>query len=559
MITTIIAWIYITFLSFSWGKLFFRITAKSLSINHISDIHFSIVCCNGIVVITTIGTILSFFLPLGLYYIQLILLLPCLFSLKEIFGKKNTYAEKQLSLLPLLKLLLACYIIVALLMSTWTISHPDTLTYHIQIIKWIEDYKAVPGIANLNARFGFQSMWFITCAIFDLKFTGAGSYIYLNSLVTVWFVYFLVSKINHAIITTAHKEVFLWIVLLILSLCSYTQILLTASSASPDFITCLYIWMTFYFLYDYQKKSAHASLILTIAFSFFSFCIKLSAAPIIIIALYAFTILILNKRYKAFLLSSILAVAILTCFTLRSVITSGYIFYPSIIPDIVNTDWKVQKKKAQREARYVTAFAKTESEQSDEAIASTNKMVITEWMPIWWRHRSITDKIILILSGLSILSLLFYFKHLQKQNTTIIILVLSSLCGTFFWFFMAPDPRFGFGFLVALIGFSANRALQKTRLSFYSRRAANLTILLLSTALIVYTIHRCTYYFSKKQLMFPLGIEEKTVTVISCDGNDFNMAQPYEGCGEKDLPCIENSCKNFSLRGVRISDGFKPK
>lgn len=204
MITTIIAWIYITFLSFTWGKLFFRLTAKGLSINQINDIHFSIICCCGIITITTIAAILSFFLPLGGVYIQLLFLIPSLFSLKEIFRKKNSYLKRLL--LPLPMLLLICYIIVALLMSTWIISHPDSITYHIQIIKWIEDYKVVPGIANLNARFGFQSIWFIACAVFNLKFTGAGSYIYLNSLVTIWFVYFIVSTINHLILSRRFKE-----------------------------------------------------------------------------------------------------------------------------------------------------------------------------------------------------------------------------------------------------------------------------------------------------------------------------------------------------------------
>lgn len=444
-------------------------------------------------------------------------------------------------------------------MSTWIISHPDSLTYHIQIIKWIEDYKVVPGIANLNARFGFQSMWFITCAVFSLKFTGAGSYIYLNSLVTIWFVYFIVSNINHLLLSRRFKESFLWIGLFILSFCSYTQIPLTTSSTSPDFITCLCIWASFYLVYDYQKKRENVSLITAILFSVFAFCIKLSAAPIIIIAIYAFVKLTLNKKYKSGILSLIVACTMITCFTLRSAITSGYIFYPSVVPDVVNADWKVEKMNAQREARYVTAFAKSESEESNEAIASTNKMEIREWIPVWWQHRSTADKIIIILVGLSMLYILLHFKYLRKQNPTIALLVLALFCGTLFWFFMAPDPRFGFGFLIALLAFAANIFMQKNTFTFYSKGIINLTLAITSLALLVYSGYRLKYYFTQKQIIYPLGIVKKNVTIVPCEGNEFNLAQRYQGCGDNDIPCIEDSCKKFSLRGPDISYGFKPK
>lgn len=444
-------------------------------------------------------------------------------------------------------------------MSTWIISHPDSLTYHIQIIKWIEDYKVVPGIANLNARFGFQSIWFIACAVFNLKFTGAGSYVYLNSLVTIWFVYFIVSTINHLVLSRQFKESLLWVSLFILSFSSYTQLPLTTSSASPDFITCLCIWASFYLVYDYQKKMEEVSLITAILFSVFAFCIKLSAAPVIIITLYALVKLTLNKKYKSAILSLIVVTVMLACFTTRSAITSGYIFYPSVVPDVVNVDWKVEKKNAQREAWYVTAFAKSESEESDEAIASTNKMKMREWIPIWWQHRSTADSIIIILVGLSMLYIILDFKYLRKQNTAIVLLVLTSFCGTFFWFFLAPDPRFGFGFLIALLALAASMLAQKNTFIFYSKGMVSFTLAIVCLVLLAYTGYRLKYYFKPKQIIYPLGIEKKKVTIVPCEGNKFNLAQPYQGCGDNDIPCIEDSCKKFSLRGNNISDGFKPK
>ncbi|EMO63800.1 hypothetical protein LEP1GSC133_1179, partial [Leptospira borgpetersenii serovar Pomona str. 200901868] len=33
----------------------------------------------------------------------------------------------------------------------------DSGLYHIQSIKWIQEYSVVPGLANLHGRFGFNS------------------------------------------------------------------------------------------------------------------------------------------------------------------------------------------------------------------------------------------------------------------------------------------------------------------------------------------------------------------------------------------------------------------
>jgi hypothetical protein len=43
----------------------------------------------------------------------------------------------------------------------------DTGLYHLQVISWIEYYRRVFGLANLHARFGFNSIWLVDAALLD--------------------------------------------------------------------------------------------------------------------------------------------------------------------------------------------------------------------------------------------------------------------------------------------------------------------------------------------------------------------------------------------------------
>src|SRR5688500_16524798 len=43
----------------------------------------------------------------------------------------------------------------------------DTGFYHAQAVRWINEYPAVPGLANLHGRLAFNSSWFVWGALWD--------------------------------------------------------------------------------------------------------------------------------------------------------------------------------------------------------------------------------------------------------------------------------------------------------------------------------------------------------------------------------------------------------
>jgi hypothetical protein len=48
--------------------------------------------------------------------------------------------------------------------------HFDTYLYHMSSIQWIEQYRAVPGLANVQERLGFNSSIFVLSAGFSFYF-----------------------------------------------------------------------------------------------------------------------------------------------------------------------------------------------------------------------------------------------------------------------------------------------------------------------------------------------------------------------------------------------------
>src|SRR6186713_3445989 len=123
MLTTLLAWIYISFLSWLWGILFLQFI-KKITGNELQLPHFSIICITGLSAITVIAGTLSLFIPLGEWWVQLFFIAPCVL----LFFKKSQYFfesfKDQLSTLNITSviLLLVCLLLI-LVMSTWTIVH----------------------------------------------------------------------------------------------------------------------------------------------------------------------------------------------------------------------------------------------------------------------------------------------------------------------------------------------------------------------------------------------------------------------------------------------------
>lgn len=559
MLAILLAWIYISFLSWVWGVLFLQFI-KKLFKNELQLPHFTIICITGLSAITVIAAILSLFIPLGKWWVQFLFIIPCIVLLLKkdspaFFGalKKEFRALHFFSLI----LLSACLLLV-LVMSSWTVIHPDTLGYHAQTIQWIEKYKAIPGLAYLHVRFGYQWLWFVDSALFGFSFTGKGGIIFLNSTVLFWFFIFLINRINYNFFKEG-KGIYglLWMVLLVISIFSYSQVRLTATSASPDFIATLFIFAIIYLLLQKDVKFPDASTWVLVSFlALVAVTIKLSVAPILLVAAVPACWGLAKRKIKLFFTIIFLTVITLSPFIARNVITSGYILFPLIFTAVDNVDWKYDDVNAHNERTYVTAYAKQPGVSASE-VSAVNKMDLAEWLPTWWQNRSTADKVILILLILSFIITILSIKKILLSGFITLLVLIVLLTGIIFWFVNAPDPRFGFGPILGFMGVVSYLFFKEKKTAI--RKNFSTAILLLVTgSILAYVGYRFVNFFNTDQLLAPLGIEKSEFKSFDCEGIKINSPVNSD-FGIIPVPCTDLDCEKFSPRGNRIVDGFKAK
>ncbi len=560
MLIILLAWIYISFLSWMWGILFLQFI-KKITGNELQLQHFSLICISGLSVITIIASILSLFIPLGDWWVQFLFIIPCL----VLFFKKDSPAfftalKKELQDLHFFSIILlsACLLLI-LVMSSWTIIHPDTLGYHAQTIQWIEKYKAVPGLVHLHVRFGYQGLWFIDSALFGFSFTGKEGITFLNSTVLFWFFIFLINRINYNFLKDGKRLYgLLWTALLVISIWSYTQVRLTATSASPDFIAALFTLVTIYLLLEKDRNHPDASKWLLVSFlALVAVTIKLSVAPILLVAVVPALLGLVKGKIK--LSFTILFISIVTLFPFiaRNIITSGYIVFPLTFIDVTNVDWKNDLTLTLNEKNYVTAYAKKPGVITSE-ISAVNKMDLAEWLPTWWQNRSTADKIIMILLVLSFISAILSIKKILLSGFIPILVLITLLTGIIFWFVNAPDPRFGFGSILGFIGVVSYLVLKEKEI-FTGKNLLIAILVLVTGSILAYTGYRFVNFFNKDQLLTPLGIEKSAFQASDCEGIRINTPIDGKDFGVTPVPCTDLNCEKFSPRGNEIKDGFKAR
>lgn len=560
MLATLLSWLYISFICWSWGILFLQLIGK-ITKEESGLPHFSMICLYGLSVITIVASGLSLFMPLGDWWIQFIFILPA----SLIFFMKNvpyffSSLKKELSVLHILSLVLLLSLwLLVLVMSTWTIVHPDTLGYHAQTIQWVEKYKAVPGLVHLHVRFGYQGLWFVNSALFDFSFTGKQGITFLNSTVLFWFLFFIVNRIDHNFFNPGKRiQGLFWIGFLSLSFWSYTQVRLTAASASPDFIATIFVLALVYMLLAKGSKHLPANdWLMAALLSIVSVTIKLSVTPILLIASVALLMFIIRKKFKPLIVCILIGLLALSVLIARNIITTGYVIFPTTAVDVANVDWKYSNHLTAQEKNYITAYAKKYGVVTKEEIDSVNNMSAVEWLPGWWKSRSVADKSIIILFLISLIVSLVYIREIIASGFIALLVLITMLIGIIFWFANAPDPRFGFGFILGFI-ITVSYVLLKEKEIPVQKSILVIILVGLTAISFTYTAYRFINFFQADQLTTPLGIPPYEYKTFDCEGIKINSPVNTD-FGSIPVPCTDLNCDNFSPRSNNVEDGFSAK
>ncbi|EMO30317.1 putative membrane protein [Leptospira interrogans serovar Bataviae str. HAI135] len=245
----------------------------------------------GLSVTNTLVSFVSLFLPITISILFIFLLFCSAFLY---FEKENlkllTFGLVRKSIVLIITF---PFLLSALIFSLNPPLAYDSGLYHIQSIKWIQEYSVVPGLANLHGRFGFNPNIFTIFALTSLKEIFEQEIFSVNFVIYSILVLHYINRIYEILKQKGFTNFFLLnSILLFLILEQFMSL----SSPTPDLISIVF---PLYILTNLPKNEsvAHSKLSLenyfsSIILSVYTITVKLATVPLCIL------ILLLMIRYK---------------------------------------------------------------------------------------------------------------------------------------------------------------------------------------------------------------------------------------------------------------------
>jgi hypothetical protein len=566
MLISIIVWFYIFSLSYIYGIALTDFFRKYFDLNDDASNSISIVLLTGLCGITVLATALSIIIKTGWLALLVVLVIGIFFCWKTWRRQGYILSAKYSSLPWWMLILFSLVFLTTLEIATHAPSNPDTGIYHAQAIRWIETYPAVPGLGNLHSRFAFNSNWLVVNALFSFSFLGIQSLHLLPGffLMTVM-IYFFEGVRNLFKVEITFSNI------LKVLLIPFTFYTIGSQSSSPgtDFPAELLVWVTFALMLEsiernpkIQKNSLDLKEISVFIFSIFLITIKLSTIPVLLLGGFVFITQVIKNRKDAGKLM-LLAFIILAPWFARNLILSGYWIYP--VPAIAklspNWDWKIPLDNVVQETRGIKAWARIPRADAEQVLA----MPLKNWIREWFENLTPNRKLMVLGSLFSpIIFTISAWISLRKKTFLGIFYTFifsSSYIGVFFWFYTAPDIRFGYGFLLLSI-LLAGIPLIKSLLELKSFQK----IFLFGIVLVLVLYQGVTFYRSiefhslSSRLLFPADYGQLPSVPCEIHGYQLWCAKLYDSCWYDPFPCIPpgSASSEVELRGTSLEEGFRP-
>jgi hypothetical protein len=515
----------------------------------------------GLIILSFLSSWLCLIVPLNFFYLLALSVFPLsvLVIKRKTIGKLPGAGIFRFNFSPVEIAFITICILIFLVAGVIKPVNSDTLTYHIQIIRWMNEYGTVSGVANLFPRFGLGSNWFNLISFFDAPFFNNKNFTWLNTTVVIWFFIWLIGKWKQQTIASSIAgTVMAHFYLLIILFCLFEWELFRDASNSTNYdfvVTSLTIMAVSFLIESILFLNRPAS------FSIFFIVLCLSIIPFKLSGLFILLLIFFYLsayKIKKWIVTGIIAIAILLPLLIKNFIITGYPLYP-VAWSPAHPDWQVPAEMTNYLRYYIHVSNRFYNSNSVD-FTHLPEMMDKNWINEWIKGILVRQKIILALSLTSVL--LFFFKtqlkiDYKKLRLLFAILFLMAIG----WFLTAPSPRFGYGVLIILAFFPACFFLGQRFLT------------MLHKPILIFTFFiACSYLYYKSNpiinnpslLLHTENPDQPPLKKIRINGIDFFLPEVINNrwmrdCFATDLPCICNENKYLEPRGKKIKDGFKMK
>ena len=512
---------------------------------------------SGLILLTIFSQVIVLFYPIDLYVqlslafiISLIALLrsqACKELLKRVVSEFRSWSALSV-------LLFFTSWVIVLLFNAGPLAMDDTESYHIQSIKWIQEYGSVPGIANLHERYGFNSSWFIDAALFSFSNKSTGGFTVLNGVLSVWLCYWCISKINRFQKENNYPNAFAVMVVFLTSMIVWPLIRGNAATTNYDFVTtcCVIILFTeIFFSKDFAAQ------IEWLIWPVYLVTVRIVNFPVLLLSLIALVAFIHQKKFKSLFLPIACCLLLIIPFIIRNVIISGYPFFPSTSFNLADVDWKADPQIAESWVEFIRYFNRVSTEYLD---LEQTKALGSNWVSSWYKYLFPYNKVLVVASLAGILSFLPSRVHWKNKNQ--LVLTATSILWLISWFFIAPDPRFAYGVLVfgiMLFGHHSALLIRNIRLLKLLMRIG---IMVITAGSLFYFISKLSKEHAQRNFVVASKLPQPPLKKFLVDGITISIPEPIYNnwnarCYGTDLPCLYRIDHRLRLRGKDISSGFR--
>ena len=386
-------------------------------------------------------SITSFWLPSN-HYILLALLVACVAywivrkehfravtrKVKLSFGHLSVF-QSAIFIIPAVSLMVAII---------WQVGVFDSLLYHQQNIRWNEEFAVVPGLGNVEHRYGFNSNYLLLSAIFSLRaLFGEGVYS-LQVLVLVAIICWTIKEIIKSGYEVKHM-LLLFIITGFIFTFGYS-LAATSTDAIPSMVSLSLIAKML--LYPASVKNKRLFFVI-IPIALLTF--KLTIIPLSLISLYILVSLLRDKEYKATLFLVLVPAVILLLWFIRNFIISGYLIFPLHETGFFSVDWKLPAYVAIEEKDFIFSCG---IRALDDVVWQIQHPELNHFEGIYRWIMNLIFVAPTLLTPIVIVYCLLKKRYLDK-NVYFVYIILLATVGVWYW--GGPDPRFIGGILFAII------------------------------------------------------------------------------------------------------------
>ncbi len=564
MLAIFIIWLYASAICFIYGCAANRFLLVLLPAKDSEKLPFPLLVILGLCVVTTGAGYLSLFMKIALGANALLFLgalLLCAIYRGEITASLKSGVREFRSWDKYVFGLFFLSFFFILVKAAAPPSAFDTGLYHAQAIRWIEEYPVIPGLGNLHGRLAFNSAWFPANALFGFSFLKLQPFHVLNGLFLLLIIFICLEGLSKIIAGPYRGSDILRAAIALSALFVFKDQL---SSPTPDIPAALLVCLIFIYYLQLREQAGGspdpAGSIILCLLAAWAITIKLSTLPLsLFIALIAAQEIARGRLANSWIIAGGVLFVVVP-YLLRNIWLSGYLVYPLPALDLFHFDWQVPRAAALAEKRAVEAFAR------DPHYVLPQVHGAFSWVPTWF-HQTMADygsKIEKIfLPGLIIL--LDGLLHLLKKKTGRIaleergrntVIYLLAAAGLLFWFFTAPDPRFGMGFIMiaaVLIFLPLLKAFDYQVTRFFPWSLA----VLLLYFMVAFGVQDLPAIGPR--LWLPSPYPQAQLAAEEIQGRQVYFPRSREGkCWYAPLPSAYHPA-HFAFRGPGLADGFKAR